>query len=93
MPSRWIIKPQFEAGRDEVGKGGVVRDPAVHERVCAEVVAWLEKAGWTVAGVTPSPITGPEGNIEFLVAARAGKAGAFAEPPQNGTGGDYVTKQ
>ena len=64
-----LIKPQFEAGRDEVGKGGVVRNPAVHARVCDDVVAWLEASGWSVAGVTESPITGPEGNIEFLVAA------------------------
>lgn len=64
-----LIKPQFEAGREEVGKGGVVRDPAVHARVCDDVVAWLEASGWSVAGVTESPITGPEGNIEFLVAA------------------------
>lgn len=64
-----LIKPQFEAGRDEVGKGGVVRDPAVHERVCAEVEAWLIGKGWEVQGVTRSPITGPEGNVEFLIAA------------------------
>ena len=64
-----LIKPQFEAGREEVGKGGVVRDPAVHQRVCTEVSAWLEGAGWTVADVTASPITGPEGNVEFLIAA------------------------
>ena len=64
-----LIKPQFEAGRAEVGKAGVVRDTAVHARVCAEVGAWLVGQGWTVAGVTPSPITGPEGNIEFLIAA------------------------
>jgi 23S rRNA (cytidine1920-2'-O)/16S rRNA (cytidine1409-2'-O)-methyltransferase len=64
-----LIKPQFEAGREEVGKGGVVRDPAVHRRVCDQVVAWLTDSGWQVAGVTQSPITGPEGNIEFLVAA------------------------
>jgi 23S rRNA (cytidine1920-2'-O)/16S rRNA (cytidine1409-2'-O)-methyltransferase len=64
-----LIKPQFEAGRDEVGKGGVVRDPAVHERVCGEVANWLEKGGWRVDGVVQSPITGPEGNIEFLIAA------------------------
>ena len=70
-----LIKPQFEAGREEVGKGGVVRDPAVHQRVCAQVVAWLEAGGWQVAGVTPSPITGPEGNVEFLVAAQARRAG------------------
>ena len=64
-----LIKPQFEAGREEVGKGGVVRDPAVHERVCAGAAAWLESRGWTVLGVTPSPITGPEGNVEFLLGA------------------------
>ncbi|CAM3147631.1 MULTISPECIES: TlyA family RNA methyltransferase [Sphingomonas] len=64
-----LIKPQFEAGREEVGKGGVVRDPAVHRRVCDQVDAWLTDSGWQVAGVTQSPITGPEGNIEFLVAA------------------------
>jgi len=64
-----LIKPQFEAGPGEVGKGGVVRDAAVHARVCAEVVDWLVQSGWAVAGVTPSPITGPEGNVEFLVAA------------------------
>jgi 23S rRNA (cytidine1920-2'-O)/16S rRNA (cytidine1409-2'-O)-methyltransferase len=64
-----LIKPQFEAGRQEVGKGGVVRDPAVHERVRAEAQAWVESQGWTVLGITPSPITGPEGNIEFLLGA------------------------
>jgi 23S rRNA (cytidine1920-2'-O)/16S rRNA (cytidine1409-2'-O)-methyltransferase len=64
-----LIKPQFEAGKSEVGKGGVVRDPAVHQRVCDEVIAWLGSIGWGVIGVTTSPITGPEGNIEFLVAA------------------------
>lgn len=64
-----LIKPQFEAGREEVGKGGVVRDPAVHARVCAEVAAWLDGKGWQVLGVTRSPITGPEGNVEFLIGA------------------------
>lgn len=64
-----LIKPQFEAGRAEIGKGGVVRDPAVHERVCKEVAAWLAGEGWTVEGIVPSPITGPEGNVEFLIAA------------------------
>ena len=67
-----LIKPQFEAGREEVGKGGVVRDPAVHERVCREVADWLTGIGWTVEGVTQSPITGPEGNAEFLISARRG---------------------
>ncbi|HEX8383877.1 MAG TPA: TlyA family RNA methyltransferase [Sphingomonas sp.] len=64
-----LVKPQFEAGRGEVGKGGVVRDPAVHARVCAEVAKWVAGQGWTVAGVVESPITGPEGNVEFLLAA------------------------
>lgn len=64
-----LIKPQFEAGREEVGKGGVVRDPAVHERVCADAVSWIEGQGWRCVGVTQSPITGPEGNVEFLMGA------------------------
>jgi 23S rRNA (cytidine1920-2'-O)/16S rRNA (cytidine1409-2'-O)-methyltransferase len=64
-----LIKPQFEAGREEVGKGGVVRDPAVHERVCGAAKTWVESQGWAVLGITPSPITGPEGNIEFLLGA------------------------
>jgi len=64
-----LIKPQFEAGREEVGKGGVVRDPAVHDRVCIVAKGWVERQGWTVLGVTPSPITGPEGNVEFLLGA------------------------
>lgn len=67
-----LVKPQFEAGRDEVGKGGVVRDPAVHTRVCDDVAAWLTLTGWTVAGITTSPITGPEGNVEFLIGATRG---------------------
>ena len=65
-----LVKPQFEAGRGEVGKGGVVRDAAVHQRVCAEVAVWIETRGWRVIGVEPSPITGPEGNVEFLLGAR-----------------------
>ncbi len=66
-----LVKPQFEAGREEVGKGGVVRDPAVHARVCDAVGTWLTGHGWRVEGVVASPITGPEGNVEFLVAAHA----------------------
>ena len=64
-----LVKPQFEAGREEVRKGGVVRDPAVHRRVCDEAAAWVETRGWRVLGIEPSPITGPEGNIEFLLGA------------------------
>jgi len=64
-----LIKPQFEAGREEVGKGGVVRDPGVHERVCTEAKDWIESQDWTVLGVEQSPITGPEGNVEFLLGA------------------------
>ena len=67
-----LVKPQFEAGRHEIGKGGVVRDPAVHARVCAAAAAWVESRGWTVEGVAESPITGPEGNVEFLLGARKG---------------------
>jgi 23S rRNA (cytidine1920-2'-O)/16S rRNA (cytidine1409-2'-O)-methyltransferase len=65
-----LIKPQFEVGRGEVGKGGVVRDPALHARVCDEVRVWLEGGGWQVAGIVVSPITGPEGNVEFLICAK-----------------------
>ncbi|MEL0019924.1 MAG: SAM-dependent methyltransferase, partial [Rickettsiales bacterium] len=65
-----LIKPQFQAGRRDVGKGGVVRDPEVHARVCAEVENWLgREMGWRVLGITESPITGPKGNVEFLIAA------------------------
>lgn len=64
-----LIKPQFEAGREEVGKGGVVRDPEVHRRVCADAEEWIASQGWRVLDVTESPITGPEGNVEFLLAA------------------------
>jgi len=64
-----LIKPQFEAARHEIGKGGVLRDAAVHDRVCGEVAAWLAGRFWRVEGVTPSPITGPEGNVEFLIGA------------------------
>ncbi len=65
-----LIKPQFEAGRGEVGKGGVVRDPDIHARVCAEAKDWVESRGWDVLGIVQSPITGPEGNVEFLLGAR-----------------------
>ena len=71
-----LVKPQFEVGREEVGKGGVVRDPALHARVCEEVREWMEGLGFTVQGIARSPITGPEGNVEFLISARRGEGGA-----------------
>lgn len=61
-----LIKPQFEAGREQVGKKGVVRDPAVHLEVLRAFLEHAEKAGFTVKGLTFSPIRGPEGNIEYL---------------------------
>ncbi len=64
-----LVKPQFEAERHEIGKGGVVRDAAVHARVCAAAAAWIESRGWQVASLVESPITGLEGNREFLLAA------------------------
>ncbi|MGH6903960.1 MAG: TlyA family RNA methyltransferase [Geminicoccaceae bacterium] len=65
-----LIKPQFEVGKGQVGKGGVVRDPALHDAVCAKFARWLgAEQGWQVLGITPSPITGPKGNREFLIAA------------------------
>ncbi len=72
-PGAWavaLIKPQFEAGRGAVGSKGVVRDAAVHAEVCATIEAWWSGLdGWRVLGIEPSPITGPEGNREFLIAA------------------------
>ena len=65
-----LIKPQFEVGREEVGKGGVVRDAALHQRVCEEVHKWLQGAGFAVQGIVQSPISGPRGNVEFLIAAQ-----------------------
>jgi 23S rRNA (cytidine1920-2'-O)/16S rRNA (cytidine1409-2'-O)-methyltransferase len=73
-PGAWavaLIKPQFEVGPGRVGKGGVVRDPELHREVCDRIAAWLAaRPGWQVLGVTESPITGPEGNVEFLICGR-----------------------
>lgn len=72
-PGAWavaLIKPQFEAGPDAVGRKGVVRDPAIQSAVCERVARWWRAMpGWRVLGLTESPITGPEGNREFLIAA------------------------
>jgi len=63
-----LIKPQFEVGKGHVGKGGVVRDPALHQAVCDDTKEWLNATpGWKTCGITESPIKGPEGNIEFLI--------------------------
>ncbi len=65
-----LIKPQFEVGKGQVGKGGVVRESELHAQVCARIETWLgAREGWRVLGVTESPILGPEGNKEFLIAA------------------------
>lgn len=64
-----LIKPQFEVGKGQVGRGGVVRDPALHDAVCARIEAWLgSQPGWAVQGIVPSPVLGPAGNREFLIA-------------------------
>jgi 23S rRNA (cytidine1920-2'-O)/16S rRNA (cytidine1409-2'-O)-methyltransferase len=73
-----LVKPQFEAGKARVGKRGVVRDPAVHEDVLACVEEAAGREGWGVIGLTWSPITGPEGNIEFWVRLRRGAASEHA---------------
>ena len=64
-----LIKPQFEAGREEVGKGGVVRDEVVRRRVCDAAAEWVVSQGWEAIGVIESPITGPQGNVEYLLGA------------------------
>jgi 23S rRNA (cytidine1920-2'-O)/16S rRNA (cytidine1409-2'-O)-methyltransferase len=64
-----LIKPQFEVGPKDVGKGGVVRDAALHQRVCDEIVTFAKGLSWEILGVTESPITGPAGNHEFLLGA------------------------
>jgi len=79
-----LIKPQFEAGREHVGKGGVVKDPAVHEAVCRSVGGTVEALGFHVLGITPSPILGPKGNREFLLAARRRRA-LWESGEQDGT--------
>ena len=66
-----LIKPQFEVGREQVGKNGVVSDPALHKMVCELVENWVgNRPGWAVMGITESPVKGPQGNKEFLLAAR-----------------------
>lgn len=69
-----LIKPQFEAGREKVGKKGVVRDPAVHEEVIGKVLSYARSLGFAVLWLDYSPIKGPEGNIEYLMEIRKGEA-------------------
>ena len=73
-PGAWLvalIKPQFEVGPGRTGKGGVVRDPALHAETCARIEAWLEgQPGWHGLGIIDSPVTGGDGNREFLIAGR-----------------------
>jgi 23S rRNA (cytidine1920-2'-O)/16S rRNA (cytidine1409-2'-O)-methyltransferase len=66
-----LIKPQFEVGKDRLGKNGVVKDPLLHQEVCDDISKWLTNiVNWQVLGITQSPITGPKGNIEFLIGAK-----------------------
>ncbi len=65
-----LIKPQFEAGRERVGRGGIVRDPEIHAEVCAMVRGLLEGRGATILGLVPSPVEGGDGNVEFLMGAK-----------------------
>jgi 23S rRNA (cytidine1920-2'-O)/16S rRNA (cytidine1409-2'-O)-methyltransferase len=66
-----LIKPQFEVGKVEVSRGkGVIRDAKLHQQVCDDISAWVSSLGWKVIGITTSPITGPKGNVEFLLYAR-----------------------
>ena len=62
-----LIKPQFEVGKGRIGKGGVVRDPVLHESVVVDLTTFCKKSGWSVRGTVPSPILGPKGNVEFFI--------------------------
>jgi 23S rRNA (cytidine1920-2'-O)/16S rRNA (cytidine1409-2'-O)-methyltransferase len=76
-----LIKPQFEAGREEVGKKGVVRDPAVHEEVVRGILDFAPSIGFTVMGLDFSPIRGPEGNIEYICWLKNGEfEGTVVDP-------------
>lgn len=69
-----LIKPQFEAGKERVGRGGIVKDPSVHKEIVDGIEAWINaRTPWRVLGVTPSPVTGSDGNQEFLIAAKKKK--------------------
>ncbi len=77
-----LVKPQFEVGKGRVGKGGIVRDETLHQAVCQDIAAWLDgEMGWQVLGVTESPISGAQGNREFLIAAKKPSADEAASDP------------
>lgn len=68
-----LIKPQFEVGKIEVSRGkGVIRDENLHKQVCDEISQWIATLGWNIQGIEKSPITGPKGNVEFLLYAKKG---------------------
>ena len=75
-----LIKPQFEAGREKVGKKGVVRDPAVHLEVIRKVIDFAKETGFSVLHLEYSPIKGPEGNIEYLIHIQKGNVNIQEEP-------------
>ena len=74
-----LIKPQFEAGPDQVGKGGIVKDTAVHQQVLQEILTWSREHGFVPCGLMRSPVTGTDGNVEFLVWLRVGKGEGVGE--------------
>lgn len=78
-PAIVLVKPQFEAGKGHVGKGGVVRDPAVHRAVLERVLGWATRHGWAVEGLIRSPVLGPKGNVEFLALLRRSDAASTAD--------------
>lgn len=78
-----LIKPQFEAGRGKVGKGGVVRDGNVRREVLEEIWSFIEESGWVVLGLTESPVRGPKGNREYLLYFAAGDQGYASKPDRN----------
>ncbi len=80
-----LIKPQFEVGKGQVGKGGVVRDPALHRKVIDDVIACFERNGWMTRGHIPSPVLGPKGNQEFLVIFDPGCTGLSQQDPHAGS--------
>ena len=72
-----LVKPQFEVGKGRVGRGGVVRDPALHRQVLEDLVEWMESEHFSLTGLTPSPLRGPAGNVEFFVRVRPAEGFEF----------------